>query len=123
MSKPDTQPPPMGVIDEVDVVGLKVAVLKTAMELDVFTNIARGYHFLEEIAAELQCSVRGMRVLLDALCPLGLLHKSGGAYALTPTSEAYLVQGAPSYCGDIYLAWFQSRERFADCVRTGNSVI
>jgi len=29
----------MGVIDEVDVVGLKVAVLKTAMELDVFTNM------------------------------------------------------------------------------------
>ena len=50
----------MGVIEEVDVVGLKVTVLKAAMELEVFTTIARGYHSLEEIAAALQCSVRGM---------------------------------------------------------------
>ena len=64
-----------------------------------------------------------MRVLLDALCPLGLLHKSDGTYALTPTSEAYLVRGAPTSCTDIYLAWFQSRERFADCVRTGKPAI
>ena len=79
----------MGVIDEVDTVGLKVTVLKAAVELDVFTTIVRGYHSLEVIAAVLQCSVRGMGVLLDALCPLGLLHKSGGTYALTPTSAPY----------------------------------
>jgi SAM-dependent methyltransferase len=123
MSIPDTQPPPMGVIGEVDCVGLKVAALKAAMELDVFTTIARGSHSLEAIAAALQCSVRGMRVLLDALCPLGLLHKTSGTYALTPTSQAYLVRGAPTCCTDVYLAWFQSREHFADCVRTGKPSI
>jgi len=121
--KPEPNPPPMGVIDEIDAVGLKFAVLKAAMELDVFTTIARGYHSLEEIAAALQCSVRGMRVQLDALCPLGLLHKSGGTYVLTPTSQAYLVRGMPTCCIDIYLAWFQSRERFADCVRSGKPTI
>jgi SAM-dependent methyltransferase len=123
MSKPDTQPPSLGVIDEVDAVGLKVTVLKAAMELDVFTTISKGHSTLEEIAAALRCSMRGMRVLLDALCPLGLLHKVDGTYTLTPTAEAYLVEGAPTYCGDIYLTWFQGRERFADCVRTGKPAI
>jgi hypothetical protein len=70
MSKPETQPPSLGVIDEVDAVGLKVTVLKAAMELDVFTTISKGHVTLEEIATVLQCSMRGMRVLLDALCPL-----------------------------------------------------
>src|SRR5258706_1177645 len=123
MSKPDTQPPSLGVIDEVDAVGLKVTVLKAAMELDVFTTISKGHSTLEEIASALWCSMRGMRVLLDALCPLGLLHKADGTYTLTPTAEAYLVEGAPTYCGDIYLTWFQGREHFADCVRTGKPAI
>jgi ubiquinone/menaquinone biosynthesis C-methylase UbiE len=82
-----------------------------------------SYYSWEDIAVALQCSARGMRVLLDALCPLGLLHKAGGTYALTPTSQAYLVRGMPTCCVDIYLAWFQNRERFADCVRTGKPTI
>jgi SAM-dependent methyltransferase len=123
MSKPETQPPSLGVIDEVDAVGLKVTVLKAAMELDVFTTISKGHVTLEEIATVLQCSMRGMRVLLDALCPLGLLHRENGTYTLTPTAETYLVEGVPTYCGAIYLTWFQGRERFADCVRTGKPAI
>lgn len=123
MSRLDTPPPSLGVIEEVNTLGLKVTVLKTAMELDVFNTIARGHQRLEEIAHATQCSVRGMRILLDALCPLGLLSKSAGLYALTPTAEAYLVRTAPTCCADIYLTWFQNRERFADCVRTGKPAI
>jgi 2-polyprenyl-3-methyl-5-hydroxy-6-metoxy-1,4-benzoquinol methylase len=113
----------LGVIEEVSTLGLKVTVLKTAMELDVFTTIASGHRYVEEIAHATCCSVRGMRVLLDALCPLGLLSKSAGSYALTPAAQAYLVRTAPTYCADIYLTLFQSRERFADCVRTGTPAI
>ena len=79
MVRSDRPPPSLGVIDEIDTLGLKVTVLKTAMELDVFTTIASGHQYLEEIAHLTQCSVRGMRVLLDALCPLGLLSKSAGS--------------------------------------------
>jgi Dimerisation domain len=123
MGGPDRPPPSLGVIEEISTLGLKVTVIKTAMEFDVFTTIASGYQQLEEIAHATQCSVRGMRVLLDALCPLGLLSKSAGSYAVTPTAEAYLVRTAPTYCADIYLTSFQSRERFADCVRTGTPAI
>jgi SAM-dependent methyltransferase len=111
------------VIEEIGTSGLKWTILKTAMELDVFTTIASGYQRLEEIAQATRCSVRGMRVLLDALCPLGLLSKSAGSYALTPSAQAYLVRTAPTCCVDIYLASWQSRERFADCVRTGKPAI
>lgn len=68
MSGPDRPPPSLGVIEEISTLGLKETVLKTALELDVFTTIASGYQQLEEIARATQCSVRGMRVLLDALC-------------------------------------------------------
>ena len=91
MSGPERPPPSLGVIDEISTLGLKVTVLKTAMELDVFTTIASGRQHLEEITQATRCSIRGMRVLLDALCPLGLLSKSEGLYALTPTAQAYVV--------------------------------
>ena len=123
MSGLNTPPPSLGVIEEVNTLGLKVTVLKTAMELDVFNTIASGRQHLEEIAQATCCSVGGMGVLLDALCPLGLLSKSEGHYALTPTAAAYLVRTAPTCCADIYLAWFQSREHFTDCVRTGTPAI
>lgn len=123
MSGPDRLPPSSRVIEEISTFGLKWTVLKTAMELDVFTTIAGGYQRLEEIARATRCSVRGMRVLLDALCPLGLLTRSSGSYAVTPTAQAYLVRTAPTCCADIYLALFQSRECFTDCVRTGKPAI
>ena len=113
----------MGVIEEVNTLGLKVTVLKTAMELDVFNTIASGHQHVEKIAHATRCSVRGICILLDALCPLRLLSKSEGLYALTPTAKAYLFRTASSYCADIYLTWFQSRERFADYVRTGKPAI
>ena len=123
MGGPVRPSPSLGVIDEVNTLGLKVTVLKTAMELDVFTTIASGCQRLEEITQATRCSLGGMRVLLDALCPLGLLCKSAGRYAVTTTAAAYLVRTAPTCCADIYLTWFQSRERFNDCVRTGTPAI
>jgi Dimerisation domain len=90
MGGPDRPLQSFRVIEEIDTLGLKWTVFKTTLELDVFTTIASGKERLEEIARATQCSVRGMRVLLDALCPLGLLSKSAGSYALTPTAQAYL---------------------------------
>jgi hypothetical protein len=126
MDEPEKLPPPpdwLGVIENIDTFGLKATVLKTAMELDVFTTIAGGCQRLEEIAQATRCSVRGMRVLLDALCPLGLLTNSAGSYALTLPAQAFLVRTSPSCCMDIYLALFQGREHFTDCVRTGEPAL
>lgn len=94
MSGPERPLQSFRVIEEIDTFGLKWTVLKTAIELDVFTTIASGHQSLEEIAHATRCSVRGMRVLLNALCPLGLLTKSANNYAVTPTAQAYLVRSA-----------------------------
>lgn len=126
MDEPEKLPPPpawLGVIEDIDTFGLKATVFKTAMELDVFTTIASGCQHLEEIARATRCSLRGMRVLLDALCPLGLLTNSASSYALTPPARAFLVRTEPTCCMDIYLALFQGRERFTDCVRTGKPAL
>lgn len=117
--------PSLEVIDELEYGVWKATILQAALELDVFTAIAEGHHTLKEIVAAAECSERGLRILLDALCPLGLLTKSGGVYALTPTSEAFLVRGKPTYYGDFclkaQLAW-EVRGRVAEGVRRGRAV-
>ncbi len=121
MSGTESVAPSAEILDTLDWVGLEYSVVKTAMELDVFTVVAAGHHSLEDVARATQCSERGMRALLDALCPLGLLAKLDGRYHLTPSSEAFLVRGAATYCADVYLTWWKSRERLAECVRTGKA--
>lgn len=119
------QIPSLEVIDELEYGVWKATVLKVALELDLFTTIDKGNHTLREIVAATQCSERGIRILLDALCPLGLLRKSGGDYFLTPTSEAFLVRGKPTYYGDFclqtQLAW-EVRGRVAKGIKTGMAV-
>jgi len=119
------QPPSLEVIDELEYGVWKATVLQAALELDLFTTMDKGNHTLKEIGAATQCSKRGMRILLDALCPLGLLTKSGGDYFLTPLSEAFFVRRKPTYYGDFclktQLAW-EARGRVAEGVRSGRAV-
>jgi ubiquinone/menaquinone biosynthesis C-methylase UbiE len=109
------------ILNTLDWEGLKYTVVRVALELDIFTTIAEGHHTLENIAAVTHSSKRGMGILLDALCPLGLLNKSGGEYTLTPPSEAFLVRGKPTDCVDVYLAWWRARDRLVEGVRTGTA--
>jgi SAM-dependent methyltransferase len=114
----------MDLLNEVDLAGLKVTVVKTAMELDIFTVIARGDATVEAIAAATTCSARGIRILLNALCALGLVVRGerserGEEHHLTPTAEAYLVRDQPGYFAPILLDWLHNRDRFTECVRTG----
>jgi 2-polyprenyl-3-methyl-5-hydroxy-6-metoxy-1,4-benzoquinol methylase len=91
------------------------------MELDLFTIIAGGTQCLEEIGVATGCNDHGLRTLLDALCPIGLLQHAEGRYNLTATAKAYLVRSSPAYCLPIYLAWLQNRAHFIDFVRTGRA--
>jgi ubiquinone/menaquinone biosynthesis C-methylase UbiE len=115
--------PSMSPILEADEQGVWVTAMKTAMELDLFEIIAQGHHSLDDIAKATNCSLRGMSVLLDALCVKNVLDKSDGRYFLTPTSETYLIRSGRGYCVPIYLAWHQARDKFSDFVRTGRSAL
>jgi len=72
-------------------------VLLTAVELDVFTAIARaagGKASLTSLASALQTDARATEALLDALVALGVLTKQGGTWSNTPVATRYLVAGA-----------------------------
>src|SRR5689334_21698532 len=117
------QPLPLGIIQEVDGEGLKASILLAALELDVFNTIAAGHQTLAAIAQVTESSPRGMAILLNALCPLGLLTKVEDRYALTLLAATFLVRGQPTYCADMYYAWWKRRERLVESIRTGTATM
>ncbi|WP_328364734.1 methyltransferase domain-containing protein [Streptomyces sp. NBC_00457] len=72
--------------------------LGTALELGVFTELARGPRGTEDLAGALGCDPRALGDLLAALTEFGLL--TGDGRGLTELSRAYLVEGEPTYLGD-----------------------
>lgn len=73
--------------------------LKAALDLDLFSAIARGSHTAPEIASVCKASERGIRILSDAMVVMGLLAKSGDRYSLTPDTAFFLDKGSPAYLG------------------------
>lgn len=97
-------------------------VLKTAVELNVFDALADGPCDVERLAAAKHWDVRGTRLLLDALCPLGLLSRNDeGEYGLTEVAEAFLAPGSETYAGDYVLTALGTStwEQLAEVVRAG----
>jgi ubiquinone/menaquinone biosynthesis C-methylase UbiE len=112
--------PSLGILEEVDdVLVIKARIVRAALELEVMPAVAAGHRDAETIARATGCSLAGMRILLDGLCALGLLHWSDGAYSLTPTAEAYLVPGKPTYCAPMFLDDLRAWDHFTDNIRTG----
>jgi 2-polyprenyl-3-methyl-5-hydroxy-6-metoxy-1,4-benzoquinol methylase len=112
--------PSLGVLTDVDNDHVRrTQIVRAALELDVIPAVAAGNHDPDAIARATGCSIGGMRVLLDGLCAVKLLHWSDGAYALTPTAEAYLDPGSPAYCAEVFLDDLRAWDRFTDTVRTG----
>jgi SAM-dependent methyltransferase len=76
------------------------AALKAAIELQLFTHIARGANSVETLATAAKASARGIRILCDYLTICGLLEKNGSQYALTLDSAVFLNRDSPAYMGD-----------------------
>src|SRR5260370_40437771 len=75
------------------------AALKTAIELDVFTEIARGNRSADAIGKAVSASPRGVRILCDYLVIHGFLSKDGDQYSLTVDSAMFLDRNSPAYLG------------------------
>ena len=109
--------------------GMQVSgIYKAAVELDVYTKIAAGASTVSAIAKAIECPERSTRILLDALSAIGLLAKSGTSYALTPVTEQFLVQGKPTYIGDLTKVFgspvmWSAAERLSDAVRNDGTVM
>src|SRR6516225_10081241 len=106
----------------------RTAVLKAAIELDVFRAVGEGPGDVASIARHCKASERGIRILCDFLSIHGVLEKADGRYRHSPTSAAFLDPRSPSSLASIALflsnpAMREPYERLADIVRTGRTVL
>jgi len=98
--------------------------LVAAVELDVFSHIAKGKRTVKEVAEAAGASPRGLARLLDALAAIGYLCKTGIRYGLQPVSAAFLVPGKKAYIGamteSVSLTW-DTWKNLTESVRSGRS--
>src|SRR5689334_14859355 len=73
--------------------------LLSAVELGLFTELAKGPLALDDIRARLKLHQRSVRDFLDALVALGMLQREQGTYANTPATDLYLDRAKPTYMG------------------------
>jgi 2-polyprenyl-3-methyl-5-hydroxy-6-metoxy-1,4-benzoquinol methylase len=102
--------------------------LRTAIELDLFSQIAAGRRTATQIAEGCHASARGIRILADYLTIIGFLRKNDEQYELTHDAEVFLNRTSPAYLGGMlnFLLTDQVRECFQNltgAVRRGGTAI
>ena len=75
--------------------------LLSAVELGLFTELAKGPADLATLRQKLGLHERSARDFLDALVAMKLLEREKGLYANTPETDLFLDRGKPSYVGGL----------------------
>jgi O-methyltransferase domain/Dimerisation domain len=75
--------------------------LLSAVEMGVFTELAKRPESLRELTGRLGLHRRSARDFLDALVALGLLERRGDEYRNLPSADFFLDRHKPSYIGGI----------------------
>src|SRR5688500_14492405 len=73
--------------------------LLSAVEMGLFTELAKQPGELSDVAQRLRLHPRSAQDFLDALVALEFLERDGGVYRNTPGSDAFLDKNKPSYIG------------------------
>jgi hypothetical protein len=73
--------------------------LLSAIELGLFTHLAKLPGTLEELQRRLELHPRAARDFLDALVALGFLDRREGVYRNTAATDLFLDKAKPSYIG------------------------
>src|SRR6266581_8915364 len=73
--------------------------LLSAVEMELFTELAKHPEDLQTLAGRLGLHPRSSRDFLDALVALGFLHRNDGTYSNTPSTDFFLDKRKPSYIG------------------------
>jgi hypothetical protein len=76
-------------------------VLLSAVEIGVFTELARRPETLDAALARIGLHPRAAHDFLDALVALGFLERQDGVYRNTPATDLYLDKHKPSYMGGL----------------------
>jgi hypothetical protein len=75
--------------------------LLSAIELGLFTELARGPQPYDALVGRLGLHQRSARDFLDTLVALGFLARTGDRYNNTPETDLFLDRQKPSYVGGI----------------------
>lgn len=75
--------------------------LLSAVELGLFTELAKGARDAASLAKRLKLHPRSARDFFDALVALGLLKRTGARYANTAETALFLDRAKPTYVGGI----------------------
>lgn len=102
----------------------KSRILLTAYELEVFTVLGDGEKTSREVAMAIEADHRGTDRLLNALCALKILKKSGDTFKNTPAGAQFLVKGKTGYqAGLTHTAHlWNSWDTLTEAVRNGGLV-
>src|ERR671933_2768268 len=73
--------------------------LLSAIEIGLFTELAKGPLDFEPLAERLMLHPRSARDFLDALVALGMLERDGVRYTNTTETDLFLDRAKPSYVG------------------------
>lgn len=73
--------------------------LLSAIEMELFTELARHPEDLETLRERLGLHERSAHDFLDALVAMGFLERRDGVYCNTPATELFLDKRKPSYMG------------------------
>ncbi len=75
--------------------------LLTAVEMELFTDLAKHPGDLASVQGRMGLHPRGARDFLDALVALGFLQRRDGIYSNTPETDTFLDKAKASYIGGI----------------------
>ena len=73
--------------------------LLSAVEMEVFTELAKHPEDLETLTGRLGLHPRSAHDFFDALVALGFLERNEGVYSNTPSAEQFLDKKKPTYIG------------------------
>lgn len=99
--------------------------LLAGMELDLFTHLEETPQDVERIADEINVRPSKLKPLLFSLVAAGLLTIEAGQFSNKPVASQYLVQGKPTYLGDVrqLLSYnWQKVLRTAETIRAGRKI-
>jgi 2-polyprenyl-3-methyl-5-hydroxy-6-metoxy-1,4-benzoquinol methylase len=97
--------------------------LLSAVEMGVFTELAKGPEELHALAGRLGLHPRSAADFLDALTAMGFLQRDSGRYSNTRDTEIFLDRNKPSYIGGMLemanARLFQHWSHLTEALRTG----
>lgn len=106
----------------------RIAAIRSAIELDLFTTLADQSLTAAELAQGVRAAPRGVRIVSDVLAMMGFLEKVGDRYRQTADSATFLDRRSALYLGGIInlFANAAAQPHLADptaAVRAGGTIL